>query len=82
MLSAFPDTRAMLPSMARATLTQWILEQMQAAPVNDRGECTFRYAHVLHAMPVGIDGYAWIVLAECFESAKVEYESQSNPQIR
>ena len=69
-----PDTRSMLPSAARAALTAYLLERLEASPLNSYADPTDTYATALGEMDPNVDGYAWLSLDGCWQAARAEYD--------
>ena len=72
-MNDFPDTRAMLPSEARAAIQAFFLARFRASTLDMYGLPCYDYADALGDMPKDVDGYAWVVLSECFDAAYREY---------
>lgn len=73
-MTQLPDTRTMLPSAARAALTAYLLERLEASRLNIYADPVYTYADALGEMREHEDQYAWSVLDACWQAARAEYD--------
>lgn len=82
MANELPDTRSMLPSAARAAVTAYLLERLEASQLNCYADPMYTYAHALGEMREHEDQYVWTCLDACWQAAKAEYDLKHPKRYR